>query len=270
MDKQEIEQLIKERVSEAKLEVSEQRLQTITWVAGGFLALFGVIVPLWFTSRSSDQVDSAIGEMKRDFSELSQASRNDSKTSSENLNKSVESLRAEFKSYIDDQSRQAQATNEKVDRAVRDMQSQFKELAGIQLRRPVLECLLAGRTLEASVVNLSPNDASVSQLELRNSGDAPARNIRIRIYVAIDEEFELSSDNIQWQQLGFSDEPTYKRVYETYQPFVLLDGKESRPIGIGLSGGPFPQKSVPALLKIYYEQPEPKKYSFTINIVAQK
>jgi len=257
MDKVEVEKLIKEQISEAKLEVSEKRLQTVTWVAGGFLALFGVIVPLWFTSRSSEQVDAAIAEMKRDFKESSNLS-------SENINKSNEAIRTDFKLFSEKEANETKASTDKVDKAISDMQNQFKELAGVQLRKPILECLLAGRSLEGSVIQFPPTMSI--QLELRNSGDAPARNIRIRVYLFYDQQLELNSDEIQWQQLNFSDEPTYNKVYETYQPFVSLDSKESRPLVVTLNGQSLQGKNFPALLKIYYEQPEPKKYTFTINI----
>src|SRR6185436_26935 len=74
---------------------------------------------------------------------------------------------------------------DKVDTAVADMQRQFKELSGVQLRKPSLECLLDGKSLEGSVLNFS-TDHRTFNIELRNSGDAPAGNIRVRLYVNVE------------------------------------------------------------------------------------
>jgi hypothetical protein len=84
--------------------------------------------------------------------------------------------------------------------------------------------------------------------------------------VAFDQQLELFGEEVPWQPLSFSDEPTYKKVYEIYQPFVSLDSKESRPFALGVTGESLQGKSFPGLIKIYYEQPEPKRYTFTINV----
>jgi hypothetical protein len=207
MDKQEVEQLVEKRITEAKLAVTETRLQTLTWIASGLLALFGVIIPLWLTNRSADKVDAAVA----------------------------------------------------------DMQKQFKELAGVQLRKPSLECLLDGKSLEGSTLNFSESHRTHT-IELRNSGDAPAGNIRIRLYTNFVEGVEIWDDQTQWQSLPYCDEPTYSRAFEVYQPGLSIDPQEARPIRITLPIEQIQKTNFPALLKIFYEQPQPRRYVFAINI----
>jgi hypothetical protein len=265
MDRSETESLIEQKISQAKLDLAEKRLQTVTWLAGGLLALFGVIIPLWFASHSSEKVDSAITEMKRDFVGLSNSLFDQSKSQTERIDKSIDALRLELKGNADNQTRESKSATDRVDRAIGDMQTQFKELAGVQLRHPLLVCLVGGRSLEAAVLSLQGQIADI-RLELRNEGDAPARNVRIRLYVATEQNVQLGGEVVNWQQLTFSDEPTYGIVFETYLPYASIDPKESRPLGFSLMVESMRGKSFPALLKIYYEQPEPKKYAFTISI----
>ena len=211
MDKQEIEELIEKRITEAKLTVSETRLQTFTWIASGLLALFGVIIPLWLTNRSADKVDIALA----------------------------------------------------------DMQRQFKELAGVQLRKPSLECFLDGKSLEGSVMSFAI-DHQTFTIEVKNSGDAPANNIRVRLYANLENEIGFWDEQTQWQQLPYCDEPTYSRAFEVYNPGLFIDAQEARPLRITLPVDQIQQTNFPALLKIFYEQPQPRKYVFSINIVHQK
>jgi hypothetical protein len=65
-DKTEVENMI----LEAKLDISESRFKLILYLAGGFLALFGVMLPLFLSWDSSGRVDKAIEKMENSFKEL--------------------------------------------------------------------------------------------------------------------------------------------------------------------------------------------------------
>lgn len=261
MEDKEIELLIEKKVAEAKFEVSETRLKFVLWIAGAMLVFFGAFVPIWQTNKASDKVDTALNQMKQDIKSSSQDIRTDSRTSSETLDKAMLAIRADVRADIDRQSRQFDQATAKVDSSVQDMQKQFKELAGNQLRKPVLELLMGGSSIESAVLKFSPSHQNLT-MNIKNTGDFPARNIRIRLYSNFSNDCQISGE---WNQSTSSDEPAYKCVYESFQ-HQPLDPKESRPIDIDMANINVKPGNYPSLLKMFYEQPEPRKYTFVISI----
>ena len=71
-----IEQLIDRKIAEAKLEVSEKRLHYALYLAGAFLTIFGILLPLYQTYRSADKIDSAIQRMEDRINESTRESSN--------------------------------------------------------------------------------------------------------------------------------------------------------------------------------------------------
>lgn len=263
MEKDDIELLIDKKVAEAKLAVTEIRLKFVIGIAGAMLAFFGVFVPIWQTNKASDKVDNALTQMKQDIKSSSQDLRSDSRSSSEALEKAMQAIRTDVRTDIDGQSRLVSGNASKVDNAIQDMQKRFKELEGAQLRKPVLECLVGGQSLEGGILKLSPTRNEVT-FQVKNTGDAPARNIRIRLYSAFDGN---CNELLTLSPLPASDEPSYKCAYEDYVFHTLtIDPKETRTFEIGTQAENPKIGIYPSLLKVFYEQPEPRKYSFTINI----
>jgi hypothetical protein len=177
----------------------------------------------------------------------------------------MQAIRADVRADMNIQSRQIDNAGTRVDNAIQDMQKQFKELAGMQLRKPVLECFLGGSSLDGSILKFSPNLRD-QNINIKNIGDASARNIKIRLYTNLTPE-ECNSfygGGGEWRFLNASDEPDYGCVFESYEQ-QPIDPKESRPININLFNS-FKTGNYRALLKVFYEQPEPKKYSFTISM----
>ncbi len=269
MEKNEIEQLVARMIADAKLEVVQKRLELILWIGGALLALFGVVVPVWQTTKSTDRLELATRDMKIDLAQMSQALRADSKISSEKLEKGGNDLRAEFKELASEQRSEIGTAMRKIDEAGSNLRSQFEQLAGAQMRKPLLECLFNGRGLEGTALSLSPSRGSL-QLELKNIGDGPARNIRVRLYANLEKQFDVTGDQTQWQALSISDEAGYSRAFETYQPFSSIDPKESRPLDISLPVEAMGIQTFPLLMKIFYEQPEPRRYVFTISVTSEK
>jgi hypothetical protein len=268
MDKNHIEDLIDKKVAEAKLEVSEKRLNFHMWMAGAALALFGVVFPLLLSNRSADKVDSALIQMRLENVKTSEGIRTDSRASADSLEKAIPAIRSDLRAELDGQSRQLGSTATKVDNAISDMNKQFKELAGTQLRKPLLDCLLKGSNLEGEDLNFSPEHKQIT-IQIKNVGDAPARNIRVRLYTNIADNNAIQGEETQWDQLSLSDEPGYKYAFQSFAP-QPIDPKESRTIDLVILNEYVKSGSYPSLLKVYYEQPEPRKYSFTINIRGNK
>ncbi|MBN1329943.1 MAG: hypothetical protein JXA54_10765 [Candidatus Heimdallarchaeota archaeon] len=73
MEKHDFEELIDQKILQAKLSIAEKRIQFLLWLGGAILALFGVIIPIWQTNTSIEKVDKAISEMQTNFEKLAGA-----------------------------------------------------------------------------------------------------------------------------------------------------------------------------------------------------
>jgi len=70
MQRDDIEKIISEKINQSELKNAESRLHFVLWFGGAFLAIFGVITPIYMTSSSTDRVDKSIESMERRFEEL--------------------------------------------------------------------------------------------------------------------------------------------------------------------------------------------------------
>ena len=263
MDKSKIELLVDKKVAEAKLEVTEKRLHYLIGIAGAMLAIFGVFFPFWTTNRASDKVDTALSQMKQDMKSSSQDIHSDSRATAESLEKAVQSIKSEMRFQVEDQSRQLNLSTNKVDSAIQDMQKRFKELEGNQLRKPLLDLFYRSASLDGSTILFFPNKRG-DTLTVKNNGDAPASNIRFRVYAA------YSADcNEIFERLIPSDETGYQCAYEDSSiANTILNPKENRQFSIRRVHGRVGK--YPALLKVFYaEQPDPRRHLFTL-IVSNK
>lgn len=257
-----LEERMDRKIAEAKLGVAEKRLQFVLWFGGIFLAAFGVILPLFQTSK----IDDAIKEMRQEFNQTSQNIRTESSSNRDFLSNEMHNARADFRAEMDSQNRQLDNSGARVDNAVIDMQKQFKEFAGTQLRNPVLECYVGGSSLEGATIRFSKNNYKMNEglsITVKNTGDAPAIPAKLSIYTNIFIGYESSI----WSFNGPSDDPNFAYLLEHTFSWPL-DPKESRAIGFGgfVRDENLKTGNYPVVLKVYYGQPEPKSYRFTINV----
>lgn len=74
MDREEVERIVSDRISHARLELAEKRLNFFLWfggtVGGAVLVIFGIILPIWLTGSSTQRIDNAIESTERRFEEL--------------------------------------------------------------------------------------------------------------------------------------------------------------------------------------------------------
>ena len=70
MDREEVEKIFSDRIIRTKLQLTEKRLHFLLWFGGALLAIFGVMVPIWLTSSSTERVDKAIESIEKRFDEL--------------------------------------------------------------------------------------------------------------------------------------------------------------------------------------------------------
>src|SRR6266704_1508638 len=254
MDKNQIEELIDKKLAEARLEVAEKRLHFLMWMAGAALAIFGVAFPLWQSNRSADKVDSALLQIRQENAKTSDGIRADSRASAESLERAIPAIRADLRAEMDAQSRRLDLAANKVDNSIQDMHKQFKELAGTKLRKPTLECLSDGSSLEGKILKISPAHENIV-INVKNTGDAPAKTIRLRLYTnLISESRYLRGDSTHWFVLPSSDEPSYKYAFETQ--VGSIDPKDLLTVDFNLILSEYTNMkpgNYPALIKLFYE-----------------
>jgi gas vesicle protein len=280
MEKPEIEELIAKRVAEAKLDVAEKRLQFVLKfggaLGGGLLVIFGVLIPIIMTERSSSRLDKAIQgmensvqEMKKDYKEYMQMAASQNTFSMSRLDKEIEGIKTDFRDLTQNQKETTNSSVAKIDNAIKDMQDKFDELSGLQLRKPELECFVNGAKLDGSKIHLKTENSSQA-FEIRNTGDAVARNVRLRLYLDKEPGWVGNiQENGGWYSEWIktkSDELDFQYAYEPSDGYNSVDPKDSKIFLFGISSKDKTILQYQALLKIFYEQKEPKKYVFTIAI----
>ncbi|MEI8062817.1 MAG: hypothetical protein WCH84_01990 [Verrucomicrobiota bacterium] len=223
LTEQEVERIVDKKVLETKLTITESRLNHFFVLAGVFLTIFGIIVPLFWSFNSSEKTEKAIDRM-------------------------------------------AVAT----DKAIAQMKDDFQKLAGTALRKPILDCFVDGKRLEGGVLRLGPSSRRSRTIEIRNHGDAPAKNMQVRFYhnlnAIVSEDWNLFGGS--WAEIT-SDEPNFQKESRFHSPFDPLDPKDKAEIPIGLVAVQSMPTNSTALLKIFYEQTEPIQIGFTI-VVSDK
>jgi hypothetical protein len=163
-----------------------------------------------------------------------------------------------------------QATD-KVEKAVQKMEADFKELASKQLRRPDLECYTNGERFEDAILKFDAESGYIRPIMIKNVGDAPSKLVTIRLFLKKDAEekdFRFQPGS-HWSEIGIHEEAGYPIAYEYFSPIDFLDAKETIIISFGFhpSKRPMIHKEFqsPALLKLYYGEPEPRQVQFTVE-----
>lgn len=231
IDRKKVEALVDNKILEAKLTIAEGRVRFLLYVGAAALTIFGIILPLLLTSQST----------------------------------------------------------ERVDKAIERMEDRFNELAGTQLRRPDLEGLIDGKALENTLLTYSKEDLC-KIIAIKNTGDGTAENIQTRLYLDIEKHFKDGTDpwpgeygGYIWEILDIKDEPGFLEGFQYGGEVSFLDPKNSYTVPVcfgrsihvtqdGKSWIRIKRASfrTPALLKIYYGQPEPKRIPFTIVVEGEE
>lgn len=72
MEREQIEDMIKRGVAEAKAEIAEGRNKYLILIGTIMIGVFGILVPLWFTHVNTSEIDAAIVAMNSKFDKLAQ------------------------------------------------------------------------------------------------------------------------------------------------------------------------------------------------------
>lgn len=193
---------------------------------------------------------------------------------------------------------QIDKNSERVEQAIQNMERRFEILTQMQHRQPNLTFFVDGQKLEGTTVSYSNGKFQFPDFEVRNIGDAPATDIRVRLYLSrIGHRLRGNSKtwkkrpDLKNEEVGFPFMFLYNHFEKGGVQFTLtpgqfgggaggterygevlsrLDPTESIRVRIGdiefenLRDG---ETIVPALFEIYYGQPRPTSVPFKIVAV---
>lgn len=247
MEEKQLEQIVDKKILEAKLENSEKRFQTISMLAGAALTLFGIFVPILITLNSSNKVDESIHNMNNEFDKL------------------YNNLDSKLKEASELQREESEQNSNKINASINNFEKRFNSLASDNLKRPLIECLYQGRSIEGINLPLD-NKTRTATFEIKNLGQKSARSIGIKLYTIQDYDLQFYNEPYIWLKNEMSDEPGFKISYDLEQRLTTLDPKESRFFNFYIDNLDKIKEINTMMIKIFYDQPEPKIFSFKLVI----
>lgn len=264
MNEKEINDLINKKILEAKLDIADKRFNHLIIVGSIVLTLFGAIFPFWLSSHSSDKVDKSLEILKSDFKDISGTNLKQIENFDIKFEKISDKINSQINDIITDQSNVFDNYSKRFDKESQLLENKFKELAGTQLRKPLLICKYNNQLLENTVIQLDISNRSID-FALNNIGDAQAKIIRVLLYLNSESNINImgfgNNNNLN------SDEKNYSIMGESNLiDDRIIDPKESRSVNFTLDYEKKPINTITALLKVYYGQPEPMKCYFKIQI----
>ncbi|NUM69689.1 MAG: hypothetical protein HUU43_02480 [Ignavibacteriaceae bacterium] len=253
MKDDEIKYLIEAKVKEAELATSEKRINYILLIAGVFVTVFGVVLPLLFAISNNDKVDQAVERLNMEIKELQKSNQEFVIQSLDRTDKLQEKQMAQYEKY-----------EEILNAKSRELDEKFNQLAGNQLRKPKLVCNVKG-TSENGILILGENERP--SIEIRNVGDKIANDVKFKIYFKEEDGYDILGEMMR--RLSSYDEPLYNRSYIDDRLFSIAP-KESIYFSFTQNRTPNLLVEVPVLIKVYYDEPEPLRYSFVIKYIESK
>lgn len=143
---------IRNEVLKIKIELSEKRFNTMMGIGGLFVALAGIVFPIMLALNSSTNVKDSIDWMRKE----------------------VETMKSE--NYQQQTKQNAEITASK-----NNFENKIETLIVKQIKYPKLELFYNGRTLDGSVINMSPSNEN-AKITVHNSGSGVASDIRFKLY----------------------------------------------------------------------------------------
>jgi hypothetical protein len=201
-DRDQIEDLIKKGVSEAKAEIAEGRIKHLITIGTIVTAVFGVIVPLTFMSINTSRLEDTLRDIttKADNSLYANANKIDNTL----FNNTT-----------------------KVENSITKMSAQFDKLAASQDKRPNLDCLVNGQAITNAVVLLDSKTHDLS-FELKNIGNGAAYNVEIYLYLACKDSLSFNqSGTMFWIPVENSDNPQFNRQFQFINTASHLNAKRN-------------------------------------------
>ncbi|MCK9295223.1 MAG: hypothetical protein M0P70_09060 [Desulfobulbaceae bacterium] len=164
-----------------------------------------------------------------------------------------------------------QSTN-RADSAIEKMERKFEELAGKQLRKPVIACFVDGKPLANSILHFDRLHRT-KDIVVKNIGNADANYIKVKLYIKNYSSYfsDKCADGMNWRVIE-SDNPQFNNALiienDNLTNFiVLLLAQDSVKFSLSLNNrGPEPPKGkTEALLVIFYGEPTGLEVPFTFE-----
>ena len=233
-----VEALIERKVLEAKLAMTESRVDLLVKAMGFVTVVFGIAIPLWLTNQNRAEVDRAVQRMESRFKELAA-----------------------------DQLRRPEITCE----------FDGKPLLNADAILTVSVLTKKFSTPRKSTTTEIPGVPSGS-FHLRNSGDRSAGEVRVYLlmaelpkYIDLYESETGTPVTIAIRRIGTDNTDGNVRKYLLVET-SNLHAKRGFTFGLAArSEQAFKEElRLPAVLEIYYDAPEPIKIPFNIRILPNK
>jgi Skp family chaperone for outer membrane proteins len=261
MNDEELKNLIDKKVTEAKLDVAEKRLNYVLIIGGGLVGLFGILFPLLTASANTDKIDSAISRMDSRLESFDSRASDELEKMKRDLHDEISDLKEEFNSLSSEQYKKLNDAENKLDVKIKDYENKFNEITNESYRKPNLTLLFNDKTI-SDTIYLKKHYA-IATFKLLNDGDAKAKNIQVYC---------------DYQEVaGIYISPDYSLYgnYSTKEGYQSIKMRESFELDAGLSdyfnlsvgfNNEKPREvSVDVTIRIYYEQPKPLEYNFTLK-----
>ena len=240
MEQKEIEELVKKEVLKAKLEVTEKRLNYLLIIVGGFLTVFGFLLPLLLSNTSSNKVDMAIEKLDAKTEKMQ----------TEVYSRGIESekrIKESVKDIISQQNSALTTISNNAEKTIKETKEQVQ-------------------TITASSLNWNN-----LILELLNDGDAPTRSVKAVMYFKKESKIKMFTVGQYWMGLGVGEEKEFTHSYEyRSNDLNIIDAKYSTPISLEIEVDEnikYAKEEV--LLKVFFGQPEPARFAFFLEIKRQ-
>lgn len=261
MEEKEIEYLIDKKIAESKLEVSEKRNQFLLWFFGVLLTVFGVLIPFWWSNRSSDKVDEAISGMKREVKEIQAQYEQKSIDNERTFKETVKEINSQQNSSLATISNNA-------DKTIKETKEQVQELIGKQLAKPEIALLYSGKEVNDKTIDITGLENWANKFEIINKGKAAAKNLKLIIYLKQDSKLK----NIPWAKREVCEEKGFENSYLYSKKIEMIFPNDSYPLETNFSFGDItPPVKEEVLLRIFFDEVAiPLRIGFLLEIKNKK
>ncbi len=250
MEKKEIEELVKSKITEAKLEIAEKRLNYFMIIAGSMLTLFGIFMPLFFTMGSSTETKNEMKELKRDF-----LTEND---------KFEQRVNEQYKNLSESQNKIFVSVNDKIDKTLKETKEESKRIIDERSRSPRINCLYNGKDINGATIKYKfiEGEGLTIPFELYNTGNAVAKNVRVFLYIKDGSDVRPQSE---WKDRSVSEVEDYKASFESGWELTLIEAKTKIAFPLSFYKEKSSSKTSTLIFKIFCGLLEPFEIKFNLE-----
>lgn len=263
MEEKEVEKLVEREVLKAKVITQDKTIRFLLWFFGVLLTVFGVVIPLWWSNRSSDKVDEAISETKREMREVQ--TQYDQKNIYNERN-----FRETVREIISQQNSALTTISNNADKTLKETKEQVQTLIGRQLEKPEITVCFNGVEINGKTVDITGLNEWSTKFEFLNKGKAAAKNLKIVFYLKEGSKLQNISGGL-WHERVVSEVNEFSKAYTYSGKIDVIYPKDYYPIESNFYFGE-QVKSVreEIMMKIFYDEAAtPTIINFFIEIKSK-